>query len=328
MLKVLITGITGQDGSYLAEEYLSAGWEVHGVVRRSSIIARPRIDHLFSENIVAGQQKVKLHYGDLNDFSAMIRIIDKVQPTHVVNLGAQSHVAISFEIPIETSLVTGIGAGALFEAVRIVNKDIHIYQASSSEMFGGGAGRTKLHEKSAFDPKSPYGIAKLYAFYMAKTYRESYEMHISNGILFNHESPRRGENFVSRKISKSVANIKYGKQEKLFLGNLEATRDWGHARDYMRAVKMMLEANEPDDYVVATGKSNSVREFADAAFTLVGLNYQDHIEIDAALFRANEVQDLLGDPRKIQHKLGWASKVGFESLVKEMVESDMKIAKG
>ncbi len=328
MEKVLITGITGQDGSYLAEEYLSAGWEVHGVVRRSSTIARPRIDHLFSENIGSTQQKVQLHYGDLSDFSAMVRTIDKVQPTHIVNLGAQSHVAISFEVPIETSLVTGIGAGALFEAVRIVNKDIRIYQASSSEMFGGGTGRIELDEKSPFDPKSPYAIAKLYAFYMAKTYRESYGMHISNGILFNHESPRRGENFVSRKISKGVANIKCGKQEKLFLGNLEATRDWGHARDYMRAVRMMLEANEPDDYVVATGKSNSVREFADAAFNLVGLNYQDYIEIDPKLFRPNEVQDLLGNPRKIQHKLGWVPSVSFENLVKEMVDVDLQIVKG
>lgn len=324
MQKVLITGITGQDGSYLAEEYLAKGWEVHGIVRRTSTLARPRIDHLFSENVFPNQRMLKLHYGDLNDFSAVIRIIDKVQPTHVVNLGAQSHVAISFEVPIETSLVTGIGAGALIEAVRIVNRDIHIYQASSSEMFGGGAGPTILNEDSPFDPKSPYGIAKLYAYYMAKIYRESYGMHISNGILFNHESPKRGENFVSRKISKGVAQIKKGIQKKLYLGNLEATRDWGHAQDYMRAVKMMLEADEPGDYVVATGISHSVREFAETAFSLVGLHYGDYVEIDPSLFRPNEVHDLMGDSSKIYERLGWAPEINFEQLVKEMVDHDMK----
>ena len=289
-------------------------------------MARPRIDNLFSENVTSAQQKIKLHYGDLNDFSAVLRTIDKVQPTHVVNLGAQSHVAISFEVPIETSLVTGIGAGALFEAVRIVNKEIRVYQASSSEMFGGGAGSVKLNEDSPFNPKSPYAVAKLYAYYMARIYRESYGMHISNGILFNHESPKRGENFVSRKISKAVANIKRGRQKKLYLGNLEATRDWGHARDYMRAVKIMLDADAPDDYVVATGSSHSVRQFADSAFSLVGLGYEDYVEVDPTLFRPNEVHDLLGDPRKIAERLGWVPEVNFETLVREMVESDLNEA--
>ena len=273
MPKVLITGITGQDGSYLAEEYLSFGWEVHGIVRRTSMISRPRIDHLFKKSAEAGSQQLKLHYGDLNDLSAIVRIIDKVKPDHIVNLGAQSHVAVSFEVPIETSLVTGVGAAALFEAVRIVNKEIRIYQASSSEMFGGGAGNIKLNEKSLFEPKSPYAASKLYAFHMADIYRDSYGMHISNGVLFNHESPRRGENFVSRKITLAVANIKRDKQEKLYLGNLEATRDWGHARDYMRAVRMMLEAATPDDYVVATGVGHSVKEFAECAFAIAGLNF-------------------------------------------------------
>lgn len=324
---MLITGITGQDGSYLAEEYLAKGWEVHGIVRRSSTMARPRIDHLFLENVAPNKQKIKLHYADLNDFSAIVRTIDKVEPSHVVNLGAQSHVAISFEVPIETSLVTGIGAGALFEAIRIVNKDIHVYQASSSEMFGGDAGNVMLSEVSPFNPKSPYAIAKLYAYYMAKIYRDSYGMHISNGILFNHESPKRGENFVSRKISKAVANIKYGKQEKLFLGNLEARRDWGHARDYMRAVKIMLDANEPGDYVVATGISHTVREFAEIAFSLVDLSYEDFVEVDSSLFRPNEVHNLLGDPSKIAEKLGWLPEVSFNTLVEEMVEHDLKVAR-
>lgn len=323
MSRVLITGITGQDGSYLAEEYLQDGWEVHGVVRRTSIMARPRIDHLFSEKISPKDQRIKLHYGDLNDFSAIVRTIDKVQPTHLVNLAAQSHVAVSFEVPIETSLVTGVGAGALMEAVRIVNKDIRIYQASSSEMFGGGEGRTLLNEESPFNPKSPYAIAKLYAYYMAKTYRDSYGMHISNGILFNHESPKRGENFVSRKITKAVANIKKGHQSKLYLGNLEATRDWGHARDYMRAVKIMLESETPDDYVVATGVSHSVKEFAQKAFSYAGLNFEDHVEVDPKLFRPNEVQDLMGDSKKIHEKLGWSPEVTFELLVEEMVAHDM-----
>ena len=323
MPKVLITGITGQDGSYLAEEYLSAGWEVHGIVRRTSMIARPRIDHLFMKAAEAGSQPIKLHYGDLNDLSAMVRIIDKTKPNHVVNLAAQSHVAVSFEVPIETSLVTGVGAAALFEGVRIVNKDIRIYQASSSEMFGGGAGKVKLNEKSFFEPKSPYAASKLYSFHMANIYRDSYGMHISNGILFNHESPRRGENFVSRKITLAIANIKKNRQEKLHLGNLEATRDWGHARDYMRAVKMMLDSESPDDYVVATGVGHSVRDFAERAFRLAELNFEEYVVINPALFRPNEVHNLLGDPSKIKASLGWTPEVSFEELVHEMVESDL-----
>jgi len=326
MPKVLITGITGQDGSYLAEEYLSFGWEVHGIVRRTSMISRPRIDHLFNKGEEAGRQQLKLHYGDLNDLSAVVRIIDKVKPDHVVNLGAQSHVAVSFEVPIETSLVTGVGAAALFEAVRIVNKEIRIYQASSSEMFGGGAGNIKLNESSPFEPKSPYAASKLYAFNMASIYRDSYGMHISNGVLFNHESPRRGENFVSRKITLAVANIKREKQKKLYLGNLEATRDWGHARDYMRAVRMMLEAEKPDDYVVATGVGHSVKEFAELAFSLADLNYEEYVVIDPMLYRPNEVHNLLGDPSKISNSLGWKPQVSFGELVSEMVESDLSNA--
>ena len=287
------------------------------------MIARPRIDHLFIKTAEAESQPIKLHYGDLNDLSAMVRIIDKTKPDHIVNLGAQSHVAVSFEVPIETSLVTGVGAAALFEGVRIVNKDIRIYQASSSEMFGGGAGNTKLNENSLFVPKSPYAASKVYSFHMANIYRDSYGMHITNGILFNHESPRRGENFVSRKISLAVANIKKNRQEKLHLGNLEATRDWGHARDYMRAVRMMLDSESPDDYVVATGVGHSVRDFAKQAFGLADLDFEKHVVIDQALFRPNEVHNLLGDPSKIKNCLGWSPEVNFEELVREMVESDL-----
>jgi GDPmannose 4,6-dehydratase len=324
MRKVLITGITGQDGSYLAENYLSDGWEVHGVVRRSSTLARPRIDHLFSPDKSSANQSVKLHYGDLSDCSALIRILDSVNPEHVVNLGAQSHVAVSFEVPLETGQITGLGAAAMFEAVRIVNPSIRIYQASSSEMFGGGEGSNFLNEQSVFSPKSPYAAAKVYAHQMATLYRESYGMHISNGILFNHESPRRGENFVSRKITKSVARISKGKQNKLFLGNIHATRDWGHARDYMEAVRLMLSAPNPDDYVVATGVAHSVKHFVDLAFDMVGLDVEKHLEIDETLFRPNEVKDLLGDPSKIQSQLGWKPKTTFENLVEEMIQFDLE----
>ena len=328
MRSVLISGITGQDGSYLAENYLAEGWQVHGLVRRTSILARPRIDHLFSPDSSSQEQKIKLHYGDLSDFSALIHVIDRVQPEHIVNLAAQSHVGVSFEVPIETGVVTGIGAASIFEAVRIVNSQIRVYQASSSEMFGGDIGVQKLSEDSLFTPKSPYAAAKLYGYHMAKIYRDSYGMHISNGILFNHESPRRGENFVSRKITKAVARIAGGQQRKLNLGNLDATRDWGHARDYMDAVRLMLAANDPDDYVVATGISHSVREFSDLAFEKVGLKAEDFIEIDPGLLRPNEVHDLLGDPSKIGEKLGWRPKSSFEDLVTEMVKYDQSLLSG
>jgi GDPmannose 4,6-dehydratase len=327
MRKVLITGITGQDGSYLAENYLSDDWEVHGMVRRSSTLARPRIDHLFSPDKNSANQRIKLHYGDLSDCSALIRILDSVNPEQVVNLGAQSHVAVSFEVPLETGQITGLGAAAMFEAVRIVDPTIRIYQASSSEMFGGGEGSNSLNEQSIFSPKSPYAAAKVYAHQMAILYRESYGMHISSGILFNHESPRRGENFVSRKITKSVARILKGEQSKIFLGNIHATRDWGHARDYMEAVRLMLSAPNPDDYVVATGIAHSVKHFAELAFEIVGLDAAKYLEIDEALFRPNEVKDLLGDPTKIKSKLGWEPKTTFENLVKEMIQSDLKDTK-
>lgn len=324
MKKVLITGITGQDGSYLAENYLADGWEVHGLVRRTSTLARPRIDHLFSTDARQSLQKIKLHYGDLSDCSALIRVIDEIEPLHVVNLGAQSHVGVSFEVPLETGSITGLGAASIFEAVRIVDSNIRIYQASSSEMYGGGEGKSFLTEASPFIPKSPYAAAKMYAHNMAHIYRDSYGLHISCGILFNHESPRRGENFVTRKITKAAARISKQKQSKLFLGNLEATRDWGHARDYMSAVRLMLDSKDPDDYVVATGVSHSVQEFADMAFSSLGLNSRDFIQVDEKLLRPNEVHDLLGDPTKIKNKLGWSPQTSFEELVSEMVTSDLE----
>jgi GDPmannose 4,6-dehydratase len=329
MPSVLITGITGQDGSYLAEQYLERGWHVHGVVRRTSNLSRPRIDHLFTDGKKESEQLIRLHYGELQDISSIVRILTEVQPDHVVNLAAQSHVGISFEIPIETGFTTGIGAASVLEACRIVNPQIRIYQASSSEMYGGDAGENvHLSEESRFNPKSPYAASKVFAYDMARIYRESYGMHITNGILFNHESPRRGENFVSRKITIAAANISLKKQSTLHLGNLDAYRDWGHARDYMRAVYLMLVADEPDDYVVATGKAFNVADFAKMAFQKVGLNWEDFVEVDQRLFRPNEVKYLLGDPKKITSKLGWRPETSFHELVSEMVESDLVRAKG
>jgi GDPmannose 4,6-dehydratase len=325
MKKVLISGITGQDGSYLAESYLADGFEVHGIVRRSSTLARPRIDHLFNPDKLSPTQELKLHYADLNDAAALIRVISQVEPNYIINLAAQSHVAVSFEVPIESGMVTGIGAHALFEAVKIVNQDIRVYQAGSSEMFGGMLSRQTLNEECIFVPKSPYAAAKVYAHQMAKIYRESYGMFIANGILFNHESPRRGENFVSRKITLGAARIAAGQQKYLRLGNINAKRDWGHAREYIRAIRMIVEADAPDDFVVATGKSHSVQDFLDETFSILGLKWQDHIQIDSNLYRPNEVEDLLGDPSKIKNTLGWKHEISFQDLVKEMLHSDMKI---
>ncbi len=313
MKKVIISGVTGQDGSYLVENYLSDGWEVHGLVRRSSSLMRPRIDHLEHDE-PEKKTNLKLHYSDLHDFASLIRIIDLVEPDHFVNLAAQSHVGISFELPLETAEATGVGAANIFEAVRLVNPQIRVYQASTSEMFGGEKGSGALNEESPFLPRSPYAAAKLYAHNMAIIYRESYGMHISNGILFNHESPRRGENFVSRKITKAVARIHQGKQSQLFLGNLEATRDWGHARDYMEAIRMILKDDTPDDYVVATGEAYSVLDFVKKSFEYLNLDYEKYLFVDPKLFRPNEVHDLLGDPTKITKKLGWTNETRFSHL--------------
>lgn len=327
MPKVLITGITGQDGSYLAENYMSDAYEVHGLVRRSSIVQRPRIDHLYNSNVTAETQRLHLHYADLSDTTALVRVIDKVQPNYVINLAAQSHVAVSFEVPLETANVTGLGALALFEAVRIVNPAIRVYQAGSSEMFGGMLGRQSLDEESGFFPKSPYANAKVFAHHSATIYRDSYGMHISNGILFNHESPRRGENFVSRKITIAAARISMGLQEKLFLGNLEAKRDWGHASEYVRAIRLMVEAETPDDFVVATGKSYSVREFASKTFMKLNLDFDKYVTIDKSLLRPNEVEDLLGNPNKIEKKLGWKHEIDLDGLIDDMLKTDLENAK-
>lgn len=323
MKRVLITGVTGQDGSYLAESYLKDDFEVHGLVRRASTVERKRIDHLFDINSISSGQVLKLHYADLNDTSALVRVIALVEPDLVVNLAAQSHVAISFEVPIETGHVTGLGALALFESVRIVNPNIRIYQAGSSEMFGGMLGRTSLDEQSIFMPKSPYAVSKVFAHHSAQVYRDSYGMFVSNGILFNHESPRRGENFVSRKITLAAARISLGLQNKLILGNIEAKRDWGHAREYVRAIRAICEAEKPGDYVVATGKFYSVTDFAKLAFEYVNLDYKKYVEVDSSLFRPNEVEDLLGDPSKIRKELGWAHEIELPDLVKDMMDSDL-----
>ena len=323
MKRVLITGISGQDGSYLAESYLADGIEVHGIVRRSSTIERKRIDHLFNFNSTRDEQNIKLHYADLHDSSALVRVISEVDPYLVVNLAAQSHVAISFEVPLETANVTGVGTLALLEAVRIVNPRIRVYQAGSSEMFGGMLGRASLNELCEFHPKSPYAASKVFAHNLSKIYRDSYNMFISNGILFNHESPRRGENFVSRKISLAAARISLGLQDKLLLGNLEAKRDWGHAKEYVRAIRLISEAENPADYVVATGKFHSVRDFAELTFNKLGLDYRNHVLVDPELFRPNEVEDLLGDSTKIYNELGWKHSIDLPELIADMLNADL-----
>ncbi len=326
MPRVLITGITGQDGSYAAEYYLTRGWEVHGVVRRSSNLERKRIDHLYSETNLMYSGQFFLHYADLSDISALIRVLAKIEPEVVINLAAQSHVGVSFEVPLETSSVTGLGALAIFEAVRIVNSSIKIYQAGSSEMFGGMLGRETLSEKSHFSPRSPYAVAKVFAHYSAVNYRESYGMQISNGILFNHESPRRGENFVSRKITLGAARISKGIQKRLTLGNLDAKRDWGHAKEYVRAISLIAEADAPDDYVVATGQSFSVRRFLQMTFEKLNLDWEEFVDIDPKFFRPNEVLDLLGDPAKIKQNLGWEHRVSLNELINDMLTHDLEIA--
>ena len=325
---VLITGISGQDGSYLAEEYLRAGYSVHGLVRRSSLTSRPRLDHLFNLNSSHREQKLKLHYADLNDLTALMRVISEIQPDLVVNLAAQSHVGVSFQVPIETTLVDGVGSLAIFEAVRIVNKEIRIYQAGSSEMYGGMMGRKILDESSSFFPKSPYAASKVFAHHVGKIYRDSYGMFISNGILFNHESPRRGENFVSKKITRGAARISMRKQSVLRLGNLESKRDWGHARDYCQAIKKIMSHDKPDDFVVATGEMYTVTDFLELTFSSLGMDWRDFVEIDPELFRPNEVDDLRGDPSKIKRVLGWQPSVTFTELVREMLEFDLNELRG
>jgi GDPmannose 4,6-dehydratase len=328
MKKALITGITGQDGSYLAEFLLKKGYEVHGIVRRASTFTTERIDHIYQDPHES-HLRLKLHYGDLADGSGLRRILEHVQPDEVYNLGAQSHVRVSFDQPEYTADVVGTGTLRLLEALRdyihTAKKSAKLYQAGSSEMFG--AANPPQNEATEFYPRSPYAVGKVAGFWFCKNYREAYDLYVANGILFNHESPRRGETFVTRKITRAVGRIKLGLQDKLFLGNLDARRDWGFAGDYVQAMWLMLQQEKPDDYVVATGKAYSVREFLEAAFGYAGLDYKKHVEFDARYLRPTEVDYLLGDPSKIKKELGWQPKVGFQDLVAMMVDNDMDLAR-
>jgi GDPmannose 4,6-dehydratase len=318
--KALVTGISGQDGSYLAELLLDKGYEVHGIVRRSSSFNTDRIDHLYHDPHETGV-RLFTHYGDLSDPVALTKLLYELQPDEIYHLGAQSHVRVSFDIPEYTFDVTGAGTLRLLEAIRESGVRTRFYQASSSEMYG--AAPPPQSETTPFHPRSPYAVAKVAAYWAAVNYREAYGMFASNGILFNHESERRGETFVTRKITRAVARIKHGLQDKLYLGNLDAKRDWGYAPDYVEAMWMMLQADEPDDFVVATGATHTVREFLERSFRHAGLDWEPHVEIDPRYFRPSEVDALLGDPTKARETLGWEPRVGFEELVQVMVDADL-----
>jgi GDPmannose 4,6-dehydratase len=320
----LITGITGQDGSYLAELLLEKGYEVHGVVRRSSTMNRSRIDHLQHANPThPSTSRFVLHYGDMTDSGGLNRLVKTVRPDEIYNLAAQSHVQVSFEQPEYTGDADGLGNTRLLEAIRTMGLPTRFYQASTSEMFG--LSPAPQSETSPFHPRSPYAIAKLYAHWMTVNYREAHHLFACSGILFNHESPRRGENFVTRKITRGVAQILAGKMDKLRLGNLEAKRDWGHARDYVNAMWLMLQQDEPDDYVVATGVTRSVRDFIAAAFDMAGLQWEKYVVVDEAYLRPSDVHELRGDATKAIQRLGWEPKTTFEQLVHEMLENDMQL---
>ena len=322
--KALITGITGQDGSYLAELLLEKGYEVHGVVRRSSSMNRGRIDHLQHANPShPGSSRFVLHYGDMTDSGGLNRLVKTVRPDEIYNLAAQSHVQISFDQPEYTGDTDGLGTTRLLEAIRTSGHNVRFYQASTSEMFGMSA--PPQSETTPFRPRSPYAIAKLYAHWMTINYREAHDLFACSGILFNHESPRRGENFVTRKITRGIAQILAGKLDKLRMGNLDAKRDWGHARDYVRAMWLMLQQDEPDDYVIASGVDRSVKDFADTAFSLVGLDWNKYVEVDEAYMRPTDVPDLRGDATKAAKKLGWKPSTSFDQLVHEMLEHDLKL---
>ena len=322
---IVVTGIAGQDGSYLTELCLNYGFKVHGFVRRTSSLKRERLDS-FSQRYIS-EGNLQLHYVDLCDTFSIHQLLVKIQPSFIFNLAAQSHVGISFDLPRETIQSTGLGILSLLEAVRHLDSEVTIYQAGSSEMFGGMLGRSKLNESSGFFPKSPYGAAKVLAHNLGILYRDGYGMDIRNGILFNHESPRRGENFVSRKITLSAARIHYGIQRKVALGNLEARRDWGHAKDYVEAMLKIVLHKEADDFVIATGQMYTVSDFAEKVFNKLNLNYRDYVEKDERLFRPNEVDDLLGDARKAHEILGWSSQTTFDELIEDMLESDLKLVR-
>ena len=323
----LITGITGQDGSYLAELLLEKGYEVHGIVRRSSTFGTERIDHIYRDPHDKGR-RLHLHYGDLTDGQSVTNLVLDLEPDEIYNLGAQSHVRVSFDQPAYTFQATGGGALNVLEAARQLNKrkTTKVYQASSSEMFGDVV-ETPQTELTPFRPQSPYACAKVYAFHQTVNYRESYELFAVNGILFNHESPRRGETFVTRKITRAATRIKLGLQEKLYLGNLEAKRDWGYAKDYVEGMWRMLQHDEPDDFVLATGETQTVQKFADLVFQQLDLNPADHIEIDPRYFRPAEVNLLLGDASKAKDKLGWTATTTLEELAALMVENDLELAR-
>ena len=323
-MKALITGITGQDGAYLAELLLEKGYEVHGTVRRSSSINTERIDGLISK--YSDDNQLTLHYSDLLDSSSITNLLNNIRPDEVYNLAAQSHVSVSFINPIFTTQIGTLGSISILEGIRHLNKDVKFYQASSSEMFGG-ASKELLNEKSLFDAKSPYGASKVFAHEITKIYRESYELFGVNGILFNHESPLRGETFVTRKISKAVGRISVGIQERLTLGNLEASRDWGYAKDYVEGMWKMMQHDIAEDLILATGVTKTVKEFAEAAFNVVGLSWENYVDISEKYFRPNEVDYLVGDATKAKNKLGWEPTVDFDELVKIMVEHDIKEAK-
>jgi GDPmannose 4,6-dehydratase len=323
MKKAFVTGITGQDGSYLAELLLEKGYEVHGMIRRASTFNTDRIDHIYRDRHEQGT-KIFLHYGDLADGSNLNRLLKTIKPNEIYHLGAQSHVRVSFDIPEYTGDVTGLGTLRLLDAIRDSGIDTRFYQASSSEMYGL-VQAVPQNEKTPFYPRSPYACAKLYSFWTAVNYREAYKMHASNGILFNHESPRRGETFVTRKITRALARIVAGKEKQLFLGNLDAKRDWGYAKDYVEAMWLMLQQPEGDDYVVATGETHSVREFLEEAFGLVGKKFEDHVKLDSQYLRPTEVDLLIGDASKAQKKLDWTPKVGFKELVRLMVTADLEM---
>src|SRR3954465_8316078 len=323
--RALITGITGQDGSYLTELLLEKGYEVYGIIRRSSSFNTDRIDHLYEDPHEA-QTRLRLVYGDLNDSSSLNTILRQVRPDEIYNLGAMSHVRVSFDVPEYTGEITGLGTVRLLEAIRETGLQPKFYQASSSELFGKVV-EVPQTEKTPFYPRSPYGCAKAYAYYITVNYRESYDLFACNGILFNHESERRGETFVSRKITRAATRIKLGLQEKLYLGNLDARRDWGHARNYVEAVWLMLQAERADDYVIATGETHSIREFLDLAFGMLDLDWKEYVEVDPRYYRPAEVDLLLGDASKARRELGWEPKVTFKALAKMMTDADRRLAR-
>jgi GDPmannose 4,6-dehydratase len=318
--KALITGITGQDGSYLAEFLLQKGYEVHGIIRRASTFNTKRIDHLVMDP--HEKTNLSLHFGDLSDAGQITNIIYNIEPDEIYNLAAQSHVRVSFDMPEYTGDISGLGMTRLLEAIRQSGIDTKVYQASSSEMFGDSP--PPQNEDTPFRPRSPYAAAKVYAYWMTVNYREAYNLFACNGILFNHESPRRGETFVTRKITIAAARIKLGVQDKLYLGNLDAKRDWGYAKDYVEAMWLLLQQDEPDDYVIATGETHSVRQFLEGTFNYLNLDWQDYVEIDPKYFRPTEVDSLAGDSSKAWKKLKWKPKVRFKELVKLMVDADLK----